>query len=103
MATYLGDANYSTANGGCYVCARGDRLVDTDVQIVGEGALTICTGCISDLAEVAGLTFNEARVRELEASLATERAAREEAETVKKTLLDAVARAASKPKTPRNR
>lgn len=55
------------ARGGCYVCLRGDRLVDLDVLIEGEGALVLCTGCISDAAQAAGLHLNAAAVAEVQA------------------------------------
>lgn len=67
MPTYAGDALLAHAKAGCYRCTRGDRLVDMDAIIEGEGALAICAPCITDAAEVAGLTFNDARVRELTA------------------------------------
>lgn len=38
-----------------------------DVCIEGEGILALCTPCIQDAAEAAGLTFNEALVRDLTA------------------------------------
>lgn len=102
------------ANGGCYVCRRGDSLVDFDVQIVGEGALAVCASCVKDAAEAAGLTFNEALVRELraeiqrldasnierlEAELAEARAALADEQRLAARLQDALARpAASKAK-----
>lgn len=67
MVSYVGNSLYIHANGGCYRCGRGDTLVDMDVQIVGEGALALCRGCIGDAAEALELTFNEAHVRELRA------------------------------------
>lgn len=73
MAVYVGDALLSHARGGCYICGRGDSLVDTDVQIVGEGALVICKGCIQDLAEAGGLHLNRTAVAEIEARHAEER------------------------------
>ena len=39
--------------------------MDMDVIVEGEGALAICAPCIQEAAECAGLTFNDARVREL--------------------------------------
>lgn len=66
MATFVGNALSAHANGGCYVCARGDSLVDLGVTIVGEGALCLCKGCIAEAAEAAELTFNRAKIRELE-------------------------------------
>lgn len=73
MATYVGDALLSHAAGGCYVCGRGDSLVDTDVQIVGEGALAICKGCVATLAEAAGIHLNAAAIAEREAAFIEER------------------------------
>lgn len=70
MATFVGDSLMAHARAGCYTCLRGSDLVDTEVQIEGEGALVLCKACIADLAEAAGLTFNVARVHELEAALA---------------------------------
>lgn len=117
MATYVGDALLAHAHGGCYVCLRGDRLVDMDVQIEGEGALVICTGCLTAAAEAANITFNlsavaeaEAafveerrhfqpeRVTELEAELAEARRALELSEAATSTLQDALSRVAPKPK-----
>ena len=69
MATFVGNSNYSTAKGGCYVCTRGDSLVDLGVDIVGEGALVLCKGCIAEAAEAASLTFNRARITQLEAEI----------------------------------
>lgn len=69
MVTYVGNALYAHAKEGCYRCERGDGLIDFDVQIVGEGALALCKGCIAEAAEVAELTFNRARIRELEATI----------------------------------
>lgn len=66
---YVGDSLSAHANGGCYTCGRGDRLVDLGIQIVGEGALVLCVPCITEAAEAAELTFNDARVRELEAEV----------------------------------
>lgn len=61
------------ARAGCYVCLRGDRLVDTGAFIEGEGALALCAGCIREAAEAADLTFNEARVAEISSAFAEER------------------------------
>ena len=73
MATYVGDALLAHAAGGCYICQRGDSLVDTDAVIVGEGVLAVCKGCISDLAQAAGLHLNSAAVAEREAAFIEER------------------------------
>lgn len=69
MATYVGSSNIAHAKGGCYICGGANGLVDTDVQIEGEGALAICRVDIHDLAQAADLTFNDAYVRELQAEL----------------------------------
>lgn len=70
---YVGDALLAHAAGGCYICARGDSLVDTEVSIVGEGALVLCRGCIQAAAEAADLHLNEAAVAEMRATHAAER------------------------------
>lgn len=75
MATYVGDALLAHAKAGCYVCGRGDHLVDTDVIIQGEGALVLCRPCIQDLAQAGGLHLNRAAVAEQEAAFAEERRA----------------------------
>lgn len=69
MVTYVGNSLYAHAKEGCYRCERGDSLVDFDVQIEGEGALVLCKGCIGEAAEAAGLTFNRAQIRALEAEI----------------------------------
>lgn len=69
MVMFVGNALYAHAKEGCYRCERGSDLVDFDVQIVGEGALTLCKSCIAEAAEAAGLTFNRATIRELEAQI----------------------------------
>jgi hypothetical protein len=69
MVTFVGNALYAHAKQGCYRCERGDSLIDLGVDIVGEGALTLCKGCIGEAAEAAELTFNGAVVRELEAEI----------------------------------
>lgn len=73
MAIFVGDALLAHANGGCYICARGDSLVDTEVTIVGEGALVICKGCVQDLAQAAGLHLNAAAIAEERAAFIEER------------------------------
>ena len=73
MATYVGDALLAHAAGGCYICQRGDSLVDTDAMIVGEGALVLCKHCIGDLAQAGGLHLNIAAVAEREAAFIEER------------------------------
>lgn len=73
MAIFVGDALLAHAKGGCYVCGRGDNLVDLEVQIEGEGALAVCKGCIQVAAEAGGLTLNEAAVAEERSAFAEER------------------------------
>lgn len=92
MPFYVGDALLAHAQAGCYRCTRGSDLIDLDVQIVGEGALVLCKGCITEAAEAAGLTYNGAHVRALEAELALERRAREEAQALESALQDALSR-----------
>lgn len=74
MPTFVGDALYAHAKGGCYRCLRGDNLVDLDAQIIGEGALVLCKACILEAAEAAELSLNAAAVAELEAAVRAERA-----------------------------
>lgn len=69
MPFFVGEALLAHANAGCYRCGRGDDLIDMDAQIVGEGALVLCKGCIAEAAEAAKLTFNGALVRELNRQL----------------------------------
>jgi hypothetical protein len=73
MPTFVGNSLYHHANGGCYRCNRGDRLVDMDAMIVGEGSLVLCAGCIGEAAEAAGLTFNASYVSEIQQAWAEER------------------------------
>lgn len=73
MPLFVGDALMAHAKGSCYRCGRGDSLVDMDVQIEGEGALAICSHCIGDAAEAAGLHLNAAAVAEMQAAFIEER------------------------------
>lgn len=70
MVSFVGDALLAHAGAGCYRCGRGDSLIDTDIQIVGEGALAFCRGCITEFAEVAGVAHNRAEWSELQAKVA---------------------------------
>jgi hypothetical protein len=64
---YVGNSYYLHAKEGCYVCGRGDSLVDTEVPIIGEGVLAICKGCIVDMARTAGVDVDPSgRIAELE-------------------------------------
>jgi hypothetical protein len=75
MAIFVGNALTAHAQGGCFVCHRGDNLVDTEVQVEGEGILALCSSCIQDAAQAAGLTLNEGAFAEIRATLERERAA----------------------------
>lgn len=70
MVSFVGDALLAHAAAGCYRCGRGDSLIDTDIQIVGEGALAFCRGCVTEFAEVAGVAHNRAEWSELQAKVA---------------------------------
>ncbi len=58
-----------TAHSGCYICNNVAGGVDTGVYIDYEGSLFLCTNCIKELAEVAGMSVDvegEMHERELE-------------------------------------
>lgn len=97
MPNYVGDALMAHAKGGCYRCGRGDSLVDMDAYVEGEGALTICKGCVLEAAEAAGLHLNGAAVAEAQQRFDSERQAfepkrvlelEEENAALKETLAD---------------
>lgn len=73
MPVFVGDSLLAHAKAGCYRCGRGDRIVDMDVQIVGEGALALCAVCIQEAAEAAHLHLNAGAVAEERAAFAEER------------------------------
>lgn len=53
---FVAQSAYYHAKAGCYLCGRTDSLVDTSVQIEGEGVLALCIGCIKgDLCMTAGI------------------------------------------------
>jgi hypothetical protein len=62
----LESATYVHAKEGCYLCGKGGPVVDTGVDIEGEGALAICDGCIHDLAVALGLDVEESLLPQLE-------------------------------------
>jgi ABC-type Fe2+-enterobactin transport system substrate-binding protein len=66
------NASYYHAKGACYLCHQPHDIVDTSIQITGEGVLAICHGCIADLALTSGylLSDNKAEVESLKAQLA---------------------------------
>ena len=57
-------------NGGCARCGTGSPLYDIDVQIPYEGILALCPGCITDVANTAGMIVNEQGASLLAAALA---------------------------------
>lgn len=48
------------ANMACYICGVTTNLIDTSVQIEGEGVLAICPGCVAGMARAAGFTDPDA-------------------------------------------
>ncbi len=55
MFTLLEQSTYMHAKEGCYLCLRAGPLVDTGMQIEGEGILAVCTSCVADLARKANI------------------------------------------------
>lgn len=53
MFTRSQSAEYYHASSACYTCGRVEDIIDTSVQIEGEGVLAICTNCIAEMAQVA--------------------------------------------------
>lgn len=60
------NAAYYHARNACYLCLEPHNVVDTAVQIEGEGVLAICKGCIAQLAQTAGFDLDD-RSEEIEA------------------------------------
>jgi transcription elongation factor Elf1 len=52
-------AQYFHARQACYTCLNPNDVVDTGVQIEGEGELAICRSCIADLARTAGFDLDD--------------------------------------------
>lgn len=46
---------YMHAKEACYLCTRPGPLVDTGMQIEGEGILALCFGCIAEAGVKAGV------------------------------------------------
>lgn len=78
------NAAYYHARQACYTCLNPNDLVDTSIQIDGEGVLAICKSCVADMARTAGfvLSDNYAEVERLKAEveIQTERAEAAEAQ-----------------------
>ncbi len=55
MFTVVPQVQYYHAQGGCYLCRQSGPLVDTSVQIEGEGVLALCFSCIKTMFDCAGL------------------------------------------------
>lgn len=82
--------------GACYRCSNASKLVDTDCHIEGEGFLALCSGCVHDLAEAAGIVDNRGAIRE-----AKDRASAAEARAFEAEALAARIQAAfQKPRKP---
>jgi hypothetical protein len=52
---FMGTSVQATAKEACYRCEKNADLVDLDCMIVGEGYLALCSNCIKQAAEAAGL------------------------------------------------
>lgn len=48
------DAHYYFAKSACYCCLEVNEIVNTGLQIEGEGILGICKKCAADIARTAG-------------------------------------------------
>lgn len=79
---HLQNAAYYHARQSCYTCLNPNDVVDTSVQIEGEGVLCLCRNCIGTLALAAGfiLSDNAEELALLHTALDIERAARIAAE-----------------------
>jgi hypothetical protein len=66
------NAEYFHAKQACYLCGQPHDVVDTEIQIVGEGVLCICHGCIADLARTSRFDLTDRRdeIDQLQADLA---------------------------------
>lgn len=50
---------YIHAKEGCYLCPRNADLIDTGMEVVGEGVLAICLNCLHDMNLTAGFVVND--------------------------------------------
>ncbi|HXJ70264.1 MAG TPA: hypothetical protein VNM39_15255, partial [Verrucomicrobiae bacterium] len=53
MFTREASAEFYHAQSACYTCGRVEDVINTDVQIEGEGVLAICTNCVAEMNQVA--------------------------------------------------
>lgn len=53
MFTREASAEFYHAQSACYTCGRVEDVINTDVQVEGEGILAICTNCVHEMAQVA--------------------------------------------------
>ena len=54
---------YYHAKQSCYLCLQTSELVDTGVQIEGEGVLAICRGCVTgDMLNALGISLDALEV-----------------------------------------
>jgi hypothetical protein len=60
MFSKIPAAGYQYAKEGCYICPNAGPLIDTGVQIEGEGIMALCFTCLADMARVAGFTDPDA-------------------------------------------
>lgn len=52
-------AQYYHARQACYLCLNPNDVVDTTIQIDGEGVLAICRNCIGELAMTSGWVLSD--------------------------------------------
>lgn len=55
MLTLMDECWYAHAKAACYICEKpGPDIIDTGVQIEGEGVLAVCVSCVVEMAVTAG-------------------------------------------------
>lgn len=69
---HLESASIAYAKCSCYRCGAGGDLVDMDCFIEGEGALALCTSCVTEASNLG----KRGRARMLAQAKRDERAAR---------------------------
>lgn len=77
MFTRQESAEFWNAQSACYTCGRVADVIDTGVQIEGEGVLALCTNCVKEMASVGGMDPEAANdvetMAQLTGTLSTER------------------------------
>lgn len=69
MFTRQASAEFWHAQSACYTCGRVEDVIDTEVQIEGEGVLAICTNCVKEMAVAGGMDPDASNDVELMAQL----------------------------------